>query len=382
MSGGREDQRTEPDDEAETDDQPEPYPAPLRRHEAGLRRLAENQEQRREGRHDVVRQLGHVETEENVRADEPGDEERVLLRPVAAEDGDAVAREREPREQADDGDHHIIEEERRVPVERVPATLEDVGVHANRPVLAVGLDESRDAPRADQRERNRQAEPDTQTAPWHFLPPQDPAERQEAEQRDDHDHGALGKEADTAGEVEQPEPAPRILFAFRMEQLEGGVLGERGHGDHRHIGDGAAAVHQHLETGQQAERGEESRAERKPAPAHFQDNPEQQDRGEDGRQSCGKFIAAEDSVNRPHHPVDQDRLVEAVVVIEVRHHPFVALHHLAGGLGEAWLVAIDQWNQVVAGKQDEQRRDRQEEERQRPSLFRLQLRGAIHGPGY
>ena len=86
-------------------------------------------------------------------------------------------------------------------------------------------------------------------------------------------------------------------------------------------------------------------------------------RGKRGRKSRGKtrceIALAKNLVTGDLPPIGEGRLIEAEVIVEVRHDVVAAFDHLSRRFGEAWLVAIDQ-RQIPRPNQMEQ--DRTEEQ--------------------
>jgi hypothetical protein len=68
-------------------------------------------------------------------------------------------------------------------------------------------------------------------------------------------------------------------------------------------------------------------------------------------------------------PVGERRLVEAVAIVEIRDDIVTALDHLARGLGETRLIAIDQREQPGAG---EMKKQTSAKEREKIASCRLQ----------
>ena len=60
------------------------------------------------------------------------------------------------------------------------------------------------------------------------------------------------------------------------------------------------------------------------------------------RETRGEIIFAEDFVAGDLCPVGEGRLVQAQLVVEMRHDIIAALDHFPGGFGKTWFVAIDQ----------------------------------------
>ena len=73
----------------------------------------------------------------------------------------------------------------------------------------------------------------------------------------------------------------------------------------------------------------------------------------DGKRAAKSFCP-KTLVARDLRPIGEGRLIEAILVIEVRNDVIAALDHLARCFGETRFVAIDQRNNPSAGEVEEQ----------------------------
>ena len=150
-----------------------------------------------------------------------------------------------------------------------------------------------------------------------------------------------------------------------MQKFEDRPAGEGDAEHHRHVGEAEPAVDLHLHAGEEPGGGDPAGLFRKPFPAGVEEQHGERGAGEHGVQARPGFADTEERVAGAHQPVDEHRLVEAVVAVEVRHDPLVPVHHLDGRLRETRLVAVDERQRGGARKQQQQRE--QEDRRQRPA---------------
>ena len=163
---------------------------------------------------------------------------------------------------------------------------------------------------------------------------------------------ALGEKSESEREIKQPPPpkqtirpndhaAPGSAEPVAQQFVASPV--PQGHEKNQpDVGDRGFGVEESLQAkGEDDRRPKASAGEPKTRPPG-QNHHRGQRRGERAGQTRRERVLAKEMITGDLAPVSERRLVEAVAIIEIRHHIIAPLDHLARGLGETWFIAIDQ----------------------------------------
>jgi hypothetical protein len=83
---------------------------------------------------------------------------------------------------------------------------------------------------------------------------------------------------------------------------------------------------------------------------------------EAAREPGGEFILTEEPVRPVLQPINQRRLVEPRLIVEIRDDEIPTLQHLPRRLGESWLVAIHQRQSPIPGGVKRQKGKKQQQQ--------------------
>src|SRR5947207_4874667 len=80
------------------------------------------------------------------------------------------------------------------------------------------------------------------------------------------------------------------------------------------------------------------------------------------RKARREIVLAEDGIARDLRPINEGRLIEAILVVEKRDNVIASLAHFAGSFGKTGLVAIDERNDPGPGDMEKKRAEENDDE--------------------